>query len=187
MAPVTFPWMLASTLVLVAMFVAAPAGASGPASALAAAPASPTAHAAPDSRGVEADSTVLVRVERMGGFAGVHESWTLHASGKVWFLPAPGVEASLLRTVGSELMEQVRGVMAAGLGRQPGGVPGVECSDCFFYRVVGLGPGTSGDVLVGEHRLAEASPELRRLVGLVTGHGPPPLSLPGGGTQSRES
>jgi hypothetical protein len=68
----------------------------------------------------------------------------------------------------------------------PGVIPGVECSDCFFYRIVVIGAGGERDVVVGEHRLPDASPAIRKLVGLVAGHGPLPLSLPGG-TQSRES
>jgi len=126
------------------------------------------------------DSTTLLRVERMGGFAGVHESWTLQASGQVWFMPVPGVEASLVRTLAADLMDEVRGVLGAGMGPRPGGVSGVECSDCFFYRVVVLAPGATRDIVVGEHRLAEASPGLRRLLGLVAGQGPPPFSFPDG-------
>jgi hypothetical protein len=128
------------------------------------------------------DSTTLLRVERMGGFAGVHESWTLQASGQVWFMPVPGVAASLVRTLAADLMDEVRSVLGAGMGPRAGGVSGVECSDCFFYRVVVLAPGATRDFIVGEHRLAEASPGLRRLLGLVAGRGPPPFSLPDGQT-----
>ncbi|TVP42144.1 MAG: hypothetical protein EA350_17200 [Gemmatimonadales bacterium] len=164
-------------VVLAGLVLASPS----PAPALAAG-ASPGPTAVPTAaglRGPPADSTALVRIERMGGFAGIHESWTLHASGQIWFLPMPGVEASLLRTLGAELMEQVRGAVGASPGRGPAWAAGVECSDCFVYRIVVMGPGSARDIMVGEHRLAEASAELRTLVGLVAGVGPPPLSLPG--------
>ena len=126
------------------------------------------------------DSTSLVRVERMGGFAGVHESWTLQASGQIWFVPVPGVEASLVRTLEADLMNEVLSLLGAGMGPRPGEVFGVECSDCFSYRVVVLAPGATRDIVVGEHRLAAAWPGLRRLVGLVAGQGPPPFSFPDG-------
>jgi hypothetical protein len=141
--------------------------------------------AAPDAaQTAMADTTMLVRVERMGGFAGVHESWTLQASGKVWFLPAPGVEALLSRTLGSDLMDQVQDLLGAGIGTAPVGSLGVECSDCFLYRVVVVGARGTRDIVVGEHRLGEASPGFRRLLGLVAGQGPPPFSFPVGATQA---
>ncbi|CAN5772574.1 hypothetical protein BH23GEM11_BH23GEM11_02770 [soil metagenome] len=151
------------------------AGTSGAALAL------PAAHGAAQSAGAEADSTVVVRVDRMGGFAGVHESWTLHASGQLWFVPTPEAGASLLRTLGADRMEEVRGLLGAGLGAAPAVGAGVECSDCFFYRVRVFGNGAAQEVVLGEHRLAGASPAIRTLVGLLAGRGPPPLTLPGSG------